>query len=228
VSLITAIREALRAHADSEKAEPMRAYMKSEMPFLGIQAGLRRKICREVFKEHLLHDAGEWEAVAVELWRRAEFREERYAALDLIGFRPYARFRSPACMPMYEEMIVTGGWWDFVDEIAVRHVGALLDVEGEDVKPILHAWAKDENLWKRRTSIICQVLRGKRTDRELLYDSLTPSIDRKEFFLRKAIGWALRAYSMVDPNFVRNFVEENADRLSALSRKEALRRLTHK
>lgn len=226
LNLVASVQDGLRAAADPQKSEPMRAYMKSEMPFLGIPAGLRRRICRDVFRQHPPADATEWRTVALLLWREAQYREERYAALDLIGFGPYKRFRSPACMPMYEDMIVTGAWWDYVDALAVRNVGALLDDNAEKIAPILRAWATDGDVWKRRTAIVCQVLRRERTDRELLRQCIVPSIERKEFFLRKAIGWALRAYSLVDPAFVRTFVETNSARISALSRKEALRRIT--
>lgn len=206
----------------------MQAYMKSEMPFLGIQAAPRRKICHAVFKRHPLEEAAAWIDATLTLWREAEYREERYAALDLIGYARYRRFQSPSCMPMYEEMIAAGAWWDFVDELAVRHVGALLDDYSREIEPIMRAWSIDEDLWKRRTAIICQVLRKNRTDEVLLSDCIEPSIDRKEFFLRKAIGWALRAQSLVDPAFVRSYVDANAERLSPLSVKEALRRISDK
>ncbi len=224
-ALVDGVRAVLAGAADADKAEPMRAYMKSSMPFLGVPAGPRKMLCGQIFREFRLDNQNEWADAVLGLWREASFREERYAAIHLSGLKKYDRFRTPDCLSMLEEMIVTGAWWDYVDEIAVRQIGGLLDRFPAEITPILLQWSSGDNMWKRRTSIISQVLRKDRTDPNLLRTASLASIDSKEFFLRKAIGWALRAYASTDPAFVRAFVAEFSSRLSGLSSREALRRI---
>ena len=120
-------------------------------------------------------------------------------------------------------MIVTGAWWDFVDTIATHQLWAILCNEGATMKSVMLAWSADANLWKRRSAILCQIRAKAQTDLDLLYACIEPSLDSREFFLRKAIGWALRQYAWTDPAEVRRYVERNAQRMSGLSRREALK-----
>jgi 3-methyladenine DNA glycosylase AlkD len=163
-------------------------------------------------------------ATALELWRGAEFREERYLAIDLTGHQAYAAWQDESLLPLYEEMIVTGAWWDYVDEVAIRRVGPLLRGARPRLTPTMRAWSTDADPWRRRTSIICQVGAKTATDTALLADTITANIDDPGFFLRKAIGWALREYSKVDDEWVGEFVAGHPE-LSALSRREASRYL---
>jgi 3-methyladenine DNA glycosylase AlkD len=121
-------------------------------------------------------------------------------------------------------MIVTGAWWDYVDELAIRRVGPILRGEPDIVTPIMRAWSTDEDPWRRRTSIICQVGAKLDTDTELLAEAMEANIADKDFFLRKGIGWALRQHSKVDPGWVRAFVDTHPN-LSPLSRREATKYL---
>lgn len=221
--LISAVRQALRDNADPAKAPPMQAYMKSEMPYLGVQTAIRREATKQVFVEHPLGSASQWQATVLWLWRKAEYREERYAAIDLAGYRVYRDYRTLVTLPMYEEMITTGAWWDYVDTIATRDVAALLEEYPGQMKRRMRSWARSGDIWKRRTSIICQLGFKERTDLKLLYDCIEPSIGEKEFFLRKAIGWALREYAKTDPDEVVRYVTTKKDVLSGLSKREALR-----
>jgi 3-methyladenine DNA glycosylase AlkD len=88
------------------------------------------------------------------------------------------------------------------------------------------AWSKSDDMWKRRTSIICQLGFKKNTDLDLLYACIEPSLDSKEFFLRKGIGWALRQYAWTDPAEVKRYVRRHKDRLSSLSQREALKNIS--
>jgi len=222
-TLRRAVREALLAVADPAKAPAMQAYMKSAMPFLGVQAGPRRVALRAVFAAHRLESAPEWRRAVLTLWREAEYREERYAAIELSGFRYYRRWQTPATVPMYEEMIVTGAWWDLVDDIAIRRIGPLLRAHPDEMRPLVLEWAHDSDLWKRRTAILCQNKFGRDTDTGLLYACIEPSLSDTGFFARKAIGWALREYAKVNPQEVVRYVERTG--LSGLSRREALNNL---
>ena len=107
-------------------------------------------------------------------------------------------------------MIVTGAWWDYVDQLAGKHMGHLLATHPEDIRPVLLRWAGDDDIWRRRTAILAQLRFKDRTDPGLLFAVIEPSIARKEFFLRKAIGWALREYSKTRPDAVTRYVEANA------------------
>jgi len=224
--LIGALRSGLAAAADQVKAAPMQAYMKSGMPFYGVQTPQQRRIYRTIFAEHPLLGFEVWQATVLSLWREARFREERYAAIELTGYRGYAPYQTLAILPMYEEMIVTGAWWDLVDPIASNRLGALLlrNVP-HPMRAALLAWSRSPNLWKRRSAIICQIGFKQATDLDLLYACIEPNLEDKQFFIRKAIGWALRAYAWTDPAEIVRYVDENESRLSALSKREALKNI---
>jgi 3-methyladenine DNA glycosylase AlkD len=221
-ALATAMRAALGAAADPERAPRMQAYMKSEMPYRGVSAPDMRVICKRIFAENPLSSCEQWQSSVLELWRDARFREERYAAIELVAYRPHRDCRTPDVMPMYEEMIVDGAWWDHVDAMA-HHVGNLLRTNPDQMRPVMRAWSTDKDLWKRRVSIICQVSFKRDTDLDLLYANIEPNLADRNFFIRKAIGWALRSYAWTDPTEVERYVAANEAGLSGLSRREALK-----
>jgi 3-methyladenine DNA glycosylase AlkD len=217
------IRKALAAVAEPERAAPMQAYAKSAMPFLGVTAVPLRGVCREVFADLDLSSAAAWRRAVLGLWRGARYREERYCAIELTGVRRFDRFQDMAALPTYEEMIVTGAWWDLVDGIAGHRLGTLLRRFPREMRREMLAWSRSDDLWKRRSAILCQLTFKKGTDLELLYTTIEPALASKEFFLRKAIGWALRQYAWTDPEEVRRFVREHEKALSPLSKREALK-----
>ncbi|HEX3005362.1 MAG TPA: DNA alkylation repair protein [Angustibacter sp.] len=220
--IVTAIRERLRELAEPERAPAMQAYMKSAMPFLGVRVPVVRSVVRDVAREHPPAGLDDLQAAATALWREAGVREERYAATGLTGL-PLARGRLEL-LPLHHEMIVTGAWWDHVDEIAHR-VGATLLAHPDEMSPLLRSWARDDDLWLRRCAVISQLGLGGRTDAALLADAIDANLADREFFVRKAIGWALRDYGRTDPDWVRQFVAARHDTLSPLSRREALKHL---
>ena len=198
--------------------------MKSAMPYRGVRMPELRAISNRAFGEHSLHSADEWQSAVLELWRGAKYREERYAAIALAADRRYRQWLTPDVMPNLEEMITTGAWWDFVDELAML-VGRLLRSHPEQVRPIVRAWSTDGNVWKRRVSIICQLKFKEDTDLDLLYANIDPNLADRDFFIRKAIGWALRQHAWTDPAEVARYVRANDSRLSGLSRREALKNI---
>jgi 3-methyladenine DNA glycosylase AlkD len=203
----------------------MQAYMKSAMPYLGVTLPLLRRTCKIVFAELTFANRDDWHQKVLQLWRGARFREEGYAAIILSGVKRAATFQIPQEMPLYEEIIVTGAWWDFVDQVAARRVGPILRAYPAPMKKKMLAWSKSDNLWKRRTSILCQLKFKRDTDLDLLYACIEPSLDSNQFFLRKAIGWALRQYAWTDPSAVRTYVRSHKERLSGLSQREALKNI---
>jgi 3-methyladenine DNA glycosylase AlkD len=225
----------------------MQAYMKSSMPFLGVPAPAQRAACREAIAAHPLASFDEWTEAVLTLWREAKYREERHAAITIAGHRRYAGYRTARAIPMLEEMIVTGAWWDYVDALATHPLGDVLASEvragrGASMRRLLLRWARCDDLWKRRAAMLCQIRFKRNTDIELLFACLEPNLldaassgkgsarrhlkdVRHEFFIRKAIGWALRQYAWVQPDEVRRYVEANRDRLSPLSIREAMKNI---
>jgi 3-methyladenine DNA glycosylase AlkD len=197
--------------------------MKSEMPFLGVAATPMREACRRLFAPLVFASAGAWRREVLALWRGACHREERYAALELSGVRAADAFQAPATLPMYEEMIVTGAWWDYVDFLAKNRVGLLLRRHPKALRAAMLRWSRGRDMWKRRTAILCQLAFKEETDLGLLYACIEPSLGSREFFLRKAIGWALRSYAWTDAREVKRYVRAHRDRLSPLSIREALK-----
>lgn len=219
------VRAALRAAAEPDRAPAMQAYMKSEMPYLGVSAPRVKLACRSAFADYPFESAEAWRADVLFLWREAEYREERYAAIALSGQRKAQPFQDLAALPLYEELIVTGAWWDYVDELAEHRIGPLLLAYPRPMRKTLLAWSRSTDLWKRRSSIICQMFFREATDLELLFSCIEPSLSSNEFFLRKAIGWALRQLAKHDPKTVLRYVKEHSAELSPLSKREALKHL---
>jgi len=223
--LTAQLRKRLRQVADSTKAPGMQAYMKSSMPYLGVPAVPLRAICKRLFGEIELKNARQWERLVLGLWENAKYREERYAALNLLEDHRALPFQKVATLKLYEKLIVEGAWWDYVDLIASHRVGYLLDTYPVPLKKKMLAWSRCDNLWQRRTSILCQLSFKEHTDLELLYGCIAPSLDSKEFFLQKAIGWALRQYAWTNPREVKRYVKTHSAELSSLSKREALKNL---
>jgi 3-methyladenine DNA glycosylase AlkD len=224
--LFEAVREGLRAVADPAKAPQMQAYMKSAMPYYGVNTPGQRSVFRAVFAVHPLADRSTWLRAVELMWRTATYREERYAAIALTGYPAYAHHQDADLVnTLYAELVSTGGWWDYVDEIAIRRIGPILRREPGRVEPIMRAWATDRDRWKRRAAIICQVGSKDSTERGLLAYAIDANRGDKDFFIRKGIGWALREHAKRDPEWVRSFVAERSDVLSALSVREALKNI---
>ena len=222
-TMLARLRRDLRAAGSADRARQMKAYMKSAMPFHGVPVPAVRLIAKEVFATCAFSQE-DWEKFMLYFWHNAEFREERYAVLYFCGDKRWTSYQRPRVIQIYEEMIVTGAWWDYVDNLAPR-VGEVLKAYPDDLRSIITSWSTSSNLWLRRTSIICQLRFKNETDIPLLYSCLEASFESKEFFVQKAIGWALREFAKTNPKEVKSYVEANVDRLSALSRREALKHL---
>jgi len=201
----------------------MQAYMKSSMPYHGVPTPVADKVFKSVFAPLEFADSESWRQAILYLWRNARFREERYAAIALARQPRFAAYQTLETLPMYEEMIVTGAWWDFVDTIAAHGIGGLLRTHKPPMGRAMLRWSRSPEMWKRRAAILCQLTFKRDTDLKLLYACIEPSMDSTEFFLRKAIGWALRQYAWTNPDEVQRYVQKNAARLSPLSRREALK-----
>ncbi len=217
-SITTRIRSLLKASANNENAVAMQKYMKSEMPFRGVKSASNKEIVRIAINENPITSFDQYNEVITELWK-AEYREERYAAIALA--RRYERFQTLESLPIYRMMIETGAWWDYVDGIACNLIGNLLRKYPLQMKSILHEWIMDSDLWIRRSAILSQNRFKSETDHQMLFHFCKICLHEKSFWIRKAIGWALRDYSKSEPDRVRDFVQSNSNKMSGLSKREA-------
>jgi 3-methyladenine DNA glycosylase AlkD len=224
LELVSAIRSGLSQLADPVRAPQMQAYLKTDMPCHGVTVPLQRELVASAAESFPIESFDDWRDTVLELRRGAEYREELGCAGFLAGQRRYRSFQTLAALPVYEELIVTGAWWDLVDDIATHRIGPLLVAYPIEMRKTMLAWSRDRSLWKRRSSIICQMTL-KKTDTELLYACIEPNLSDSDFFIRKAIGRALRALAYIDPDEVVRYVEEKGDLLSPLSRREALKNI---
>jgi len=220
-SLAAQVTAELEALARPELAAAMAAYLKvaenATLPPLGVRRPEVRRTARRLARGA---DEAALLATVTELWDRATHREQRYAAQDLLGLR-WARGRLDL-LDLHRHHVVTGAWWDHVDETAHR-IAELVVVHPRELGRTLRAWSTDDDRWLRRVAIIGQLGLRDRVDLALLADVIEPNRADPEFFVRKAIGWALREVARWDPDWVRGYVADHE--LSPLSRREALKHL---
>lgn len=228
-ALVDQIRSTLARAADPDRATRQRAYMKSELPFHGITAPELRRVLDPVLRSRAPNDRTTWEATVLELWDGATHRELRYAGLALAQHRSARAWQDPDVLRLYRHLAVTGAWWDLVDETATRLVGPVLLAHRSAVTPVLDAWSVEDDLWLRRVSVLAQLKHQQATDTALLERAVVANLEGsrfgQEFFIRKAIGWALREHAKTDPDWVVALLDRYVDRVSGLTRREATRRL---
>ncbi len=224
----------LAAAADAEKAAGMAAYMygrryqamypdaAERIPLLGAQKPARAPVMRELLREYPAGSSAEYRDGVLELWALPH-REERYMA---IGFAAaYPEFQRYENLDLYRRLIVEGAWWDFVDDVAIRCVGTVLMVDRRQMSPQLDRWIAADDLWLRRTALIAHIKHKGQTNVDQLLRHCLFVAGETEFFIRKAIGWALREHAKTDPDVVRSFLIDHRDELSGLSFREASKHL---
>ncbi len=224
VTLRDLVSSRLRALGDPERAVAQQRYLKTDQPIFGVTRPAFKIVMRDIVRERPPVDREAWERDVVELWAGPE-RDLRWAAVSWARAFRRRRFVDLATVPLWERMVWEGAWWDLVDEIAVKVVGQLVADEREAMRPVLRRWIEDPDLWVRRTAILAQHDHKEATEVDLLLDFCRRQASDKSFWIRKAIGWALRQHAKTDPDVVRAFLSEQGDRLSGLSRREAARHL---
>lgn len=208
--------------ADPERAAPMAAYMKTSMPFYGVASPLRRPIARELKLQFPPGSPDGYRTNVLLLWALPH-REEKYLAIGYaLSFKKLITFEQ---IGLYHQLVTEGAWWDFVDVIASDLVGRVVLDDRARMRSILEEWIDGEDMWLRRTALLCQIRHKQATDEAMLFDFCRRRAHEKEFFIRKAIGWALREYARVNPEAVRQFLRVNEAGLSGLSRREAAKHL---
>jgi 3-methyladenine DNA glycosylase AlkD len=214
VRVFTAARDPARARAQA-------AYMREQFAFLGLAAPVHRALSRTVVAGLPKPAEADLRAVAVGCWRLDE-REYQYFGCDWL--RAHVTVPGPAFLATLRTLLTTKPWWDTVDPLATRVVGGLVQRHPELV-PEMDAWSADPDRWLVRTALLHQLHYGPRTDTTRLFGYCSRQAGHPDFFVRKAIGWALRQYARTDPDAVRGYVERERARLSPLSVREATRHL---
>lgn len=218
------VSERLAKAADPVKAPAMQAYMKTEMPFYGVQKAGRTGILRDLVRDYRPDSAGGYWELVLALWN-LDHREEKYMALGVA--RHFKAHIVPDQIDLYRRLIVEGAWWDLVDEVANHLIRHLVLSYPAQSWPVVDGWIDDDDMWLRRTALICQVGAKEDTDTDRLFAFCAARAHEKEFFIRKAIGWALREYARTDPPAVAAFINAHLDELSGLSYREGSKHIRH-
>lgn len=213
--------EVFSAHRDPSRAEGMSAYMKNRFPFLGITSPDRRRLAQEAFGGLPRPTEEDLREFCRACWRRPE-REYQYAAIDQL--RRATKRLSEGFLTELRWMIVTKPWWDSCDPLSGTVVGGIVR-RFPEAASTMEAWIFDETLWLRRAALLHQLKWKEDCDQERLFRFCRLTMQEKDFFIRKAIGWALRQHARVAPEEVSRFLTENRDRLSGLSFREAAKHL---
>lgn len=207
----------LNSLRDQKKAIEMAAYMKTTMPFYGVQKPDRVPIIQEIKREYKPDTFEEYRDALRSLWM-LRYREEKYIALNFAESFP--KYITEDAVPVYEEIIRQGQWWDFVDPVSTNLIGRVYLNEREDLYELIEQWSEDADMWIRRCSLLVHNKHKDKTDGEQLFRFCKKMAHESDFFIRKAIGWALREYSKTNPKAVRAFIKKNSGRLSPLSIRE--------
>jgi len=196
-------------------AESMEKYMQDKFRFLGIRGGTRTEIYKKYFPDARKTKTIDWDFVE-NCWNKEE-REFQYAVVYYL--KAMQKFLKREDISRLKYLIVTKSWWDTVDLLA-KVVGSLIiRIKGYD--QIMLEWSKDSNIWLRRVAILYQLSLKDKVDKQVLDEILVNNLGDSEFFINKAVGWALRDYSKFNPEWVREFIKENKANMTNLSIREA-------
>jgi 3-methyladenine DNA glycosylase AlkD len=205
-----------RAHPG--KAEGMEAYMKNKFAFFGISAPERKELVKDVVRKYKKPTVEQMDFIAREFWVD-EHREAQYIAMDLLERTAY--FKQPNALALFEWLILSKSHWDTVDLLASTHVGGYFKYFPKDKERVVARWNASGSLWLIRTSIIFQLKYKTETNIALLEKCIVPHLHDSEFFIQKAIGWALRQLSKTNPDAVIRIAEKYP--LSNLAKREGLK-----
>lgn len=219
------IKSQFSQNYDIENAFYMKKYMKNRFEFYGIKSPLRKELSKPFLKKENLPNITEINSIIKELWREPQ-RELQYFAMDLLS--KYSKQLKDEDYTIFEYMIINKSWWDTVDYISAVLVGNHFKIYCALGRTIPSKWILSNNMWLNRSAILFQLKYKQNTDENILFNFILKHSNSKEFFLRKAIGWALREYSKTKPQAVIEFVQKNESKLSGLSKREALKRINKK
>lgn len=220
--LLDAVEEAFLQVANPEDAEGMKAYMRDKFEFLGLKSQLRKNTQKAFWATYKLPQGEDLKVFIKGLWALPS-RELHYMAIELLE-KPLKK-ADDSWMDLLEYLIVTHSWWDTVDAIAAKLVGGYLKKYPKFAATYPEQWIESEDMWLRRTAILYQLKYKKETNTERLFDFILRSAHEKEFFIQKVQGWTLRELAKTNPQIVLDFVAAHENKLSKLTKKEALKHL---
>tara|TARA_R110002050_G_scaffold204327_1_gene339518 strand:- start:4249 stop:4938 length:690 start_codon:yes stop_codon:yes gene_type:complete len=218
LELLSVLESEFLRNADVKNAEKQKVYMRNQFAFYGLTAGNRREVTLPFLMKNYLPAKEELSDLVKALWEKPE-REYHHFALDLL--LKYTRQLEVNDIVLFEYMVTHNSWWDTVDVVADKLMGAYFKKFPESRQKFMDKWLKSNNLWLQRSTLLFQLKYKTDTDTEMLCYCINNLLGSKEFFINKAIGWVLRQYSKTNPRWVIQFSEKT--NLSPLSRKEALR-----
>jgi 3-methyladenine DNA glycosylase AlkD len=216
--IIKKLRKQLVQESDSKASAGARAYMRNQFVFIGVATPIRRKITRSLMNESKTFTEKELVSLCQDLWEQKE-REFQYVACDLL-IKNSNRLSQDFVTKQAKWFITTKSWWDTVDALRTA-IEPVID-RNPQLRKLMDQWVKYDNIWMVRVAIIHQLKLGKRTDVIRLEKYCALRAKDQEFFIAKAIGWALRSYSYTDPRFVKKFIKSHPD-LQTLSVREGLK-----
>ncbi len=220
MSFTDQVKAMLQQSADPSRAEAMAKYMRNLFPFYGANRPVLDDIFRRLKKLPSFPDANQVPEVVLALFEQPE-RECQYLALEIL--KKHKNKLEPSHLPLIEQLITHRSWWDTVDMLAGHIAGHILLRHPDHLDTTLWHWNQSANMWLVRSSIIAQLKFKKETREKLLFDLISPHTGNKEFFIAKAIGWALREYAKTNPDSVTRFIAHTE--MQPLSRREALKNL---
>lgn len=212
------LRQGLDERCDPEKAPGMAAYMKGQFEYLGVPTPLRRQAAKPIVTAAKSLDPDHLIDIARVLWAEPE-REFHYVGMDAL--RAGAPNLRASDLERIASFITATPWWDTVDSLAIHTVGRV--VANHELGEVMDRWITSDSLWIARSAILHQITYKGETDATRLFAQCAARAEDPEFFIRKAIGWALRQYARTDPEAVVTFVFEHEAVLSGLSKREALK-----
>lgn len=220
--LIKKITSEYTKHADNVKAASASKYLHDQFPFYGLTTPVRRSVCKAFFKAHPVTTAEELEQIVKEAFNCPQ-REMHYFGIELLGY--HRTLWNKKTYLLLEWMITHKSWWDSVDSLNSFVLSKYFQDFPELKEKINRKWNRSSNIWLQRSSILFQLLYKEKTDLVLLEEYILNSIHEKEFFIQKAIGWALRQYAYTDKKWVKEFVKKHPE-ISRLSKREALKHIS--
>ena len=210
-----------RKESNRELAVPMENYMKNNFSFLGIKTEKRRAIFKSIYEQNKAEIKSNFRAIAWELFQMKE-REFHQTGIDLLVKELKKNFAIED-IKLIEKLIITNSWWDSVDTIAKYLLGGYLQQFPLETLKVIERYSNSKNMWLNRSAILFQLSYKEKTNFEILISECEKHKHSNEFFIQKAIGWALRDYSRFNPTGVKAYI--NSTNLKPLSSREALRLL---